>query len=72
MREQRYKQFLLHVFAHWGSEPFVKCCECEEEYYSKSAKKVLSGINKDRKEKKPKARVTLRPEEDCEIMEYAR
>ncbi|SNQ62885.1 hypothetical protein MNV_950006 [Candidatus Methanoperedens nitroreducens] len=38
----------------------------------KKRKKVLSGINKDRKEKKPKARVTLRPEEDCEIMEYAR
>ncbi|SNQ62886.1 hypothetical protein [Candidatus Methanoperedens nitratireducens] len=31
--------FYFHVFAHWGSEPFVKCCECEEEYYSKSAKK---------------------------------
>ncbi len=72
--------FYFHVFAHWGSEPFVKCCDCEEEYYSRSAKKVLKGIEKerkvkiekDRKAKKPKARLTLRPEEDCEIMEYAR
>jgi hypothetical protein len=72
--------FYFHVFAHWGSEPFVKCCECEEEYYSRSAKEVLNGIErnrkvkieKDRKAKKPKALVTLRPEEDCEIREYAR
>ncbi len=64
--------FYFHVFAHWGSEPFVKCCECEEEYYSKSAKKVLSGIEKERKAKKPRVRVTLRPEEDCEISEYVK
>ena len=64
--------FYFHVFTHWGSEPFVKCCECEEEYYSRSAKEALSKIEKKRSAKKPRVRVTLHPEEDCEIMEYAR
>ncbi|MCX9009929.1 MAG: hypothetical protein OIN66_02295 [Candidatus Methanoperedens sp.] len=47
------KNFYFHVFVHWGSEPFVKCCECEEEYYSSSAKKILSEIERRRGKKLP-------------------
>ncbi len=36
------KQFYFHVFVHKGSQPFVKCCECEEEYYSTKARKILT------------------------------
>lgn len=36
------QKFYFHVFVHKGSQPYVKCCECEEEYYSTKARKVLS------------------------------
>jgi hypothetical protein len=38
------KQFYFHVFVHKGSQPFVKCCECEEEYYSTKARKILTKV----------------------------
>lgn len=37
-------QFYFHVFVHKGSQPYVKCCECEEEYYSTRARKVLTSV----------------------------
>ncbi len=37
-------QFYFHVFVHKGSQPFVKCCECEEEYYSAKARKILTRV----------------------------
>jgi hypothetical protein len=37
-------QFHFHVFVHMGSQPFVKCCECEEEYYSTKARKILTRV----------------------------
>jgi hypothetical protein len=37
-------QFYFHVFVHKGSQPYVKCCECEEEYYSTRARKVLTMV----------------------------
>ncbi len=37
-------RFYFHVFVHKGSQPFVKCCECEEEYYSTRARKVLTKV----------------------------
>ncbi|MBU4220115.1 MAG: hypothetical protein KKA10_00570 [Euryarchaeota archaeon] len=36
--------FYFHVFVHKGSQPFVKCCECEEEYYSTKARKILTKV----------------------------
>ena len=47
------KNFYFHVFVHWGSEPFVKCCECEEEYYSIRAKEAMSKVEERRKAKLP-------------------
>lgn len=37
-------KFYFHVFVHKGSQPFVKCCECEEEYYSTKARTVLTKV----------------------------
>lgn len=37
-------QFYFHVFVHKGSQPYVKCCECEEEYYSTRARTVLTSV----------------------------
>ena len=37
-------KFHFHVFVHKGSQPFVKCCECEEEYYSTKARNVLTRV----------------------------
>lgn len=37
-------QFYFHVFVHKGSQPFVKCCECEEEYYSIKARTILTKV----------------------------
>ena len=38
------RNFHFHVFVHKGSQPFVKCCECEEEYYSTKAREVITRI----------------------------
>ncbi|VVB84608.1 Uncharacterised protein [uncultured archaeon] len=38
------QKFYFHVFVHKGSQPYVKCCECEEEYYSTRARKILTRV----------------------------
>ncbi len=45
--------FHFHVFVHKGSQPYVKCCECEEEYYSTRARKVITRIEDARRSKVP-------------------
>ncbi len=37
-------RFYFHVFVHKGSQPYVKCCECDEEYYSTRARKILTKV----------------------------
>jgi len=37
-------KFYFHVYVHKGSQPYIKCCECEEEYYSTSSRKILTGV----------------------------
>lgn len=44
-------RFYFHVYVHKGSQPFVKCCECDEEYYSTRARKILTRVNDDFKAK---------------------
>lgn len=34
--------FYFHVYVYKGSQPFVKCLECEEEYYSTTAKATMT------------------------------
>jgi hypothetical protein len=41
--------FYFHVLSDKGSQPYVKCCECEEEYYSTRAKKILDQAEESRK-----------------------
>ena len=41
--------FYFHVLADKGSQPYVKCCECEEEYYSARARKILVQVEESRK-----------------------
>lgn len=43
------KNFYFHVLVDKGSQPYVKCCECEEEYYSACAKKILANAKVSRK-----------------------
>ncbi len=43
------KNFYFHVFVHKGSQPYVKCGECEEEYYSTRAREVITRIEDARK-----------------------
>jgi len=46
------KNFFFHVLVDKGSMPYVKCCDCEEEYYSTTAKKTLTRIEEARKAQK--------------------
>jgi len=43
------KNFYFHVLVDKGSQPYVKCCECEEEYYSKRAKSVITRVKESRR-----------------------
>ena len=43
------KNFYFHVLVDKGSQPFVKCCECEEEYYSARARRILARAEESRK-----------------------
>ncbi|VVB88222.1 Uncharacterised protein [uncultured archaeon] len=54
------KNFYFHVFVHKGSQPFVKCGECEEEYYSTKAREIITRVEDSRKNKK---KVSLKKEE---------
>jgi hypothetical protein len=48
------RNFFFHVLVDKGSLPYVKCCECEEEYYSATAKRILNRIIESGKsQKKP-------------------
>ena len=41
--------FFFYVLMDKGSQAYVKCCECEEEYYSAKASKMLSRAKESRK-----------------------
>ena len=44
------ENFYFHVLVGKG-QPYVKCCECEEEYYSTNARKILERAEESRKAK---------------------
>ncbi|NJD54755.1 MAG: hypothetical protein FIB07_18100 [Candidatus Methanoperedens sp.] len=50
------ENFYFHVSV---GQPYVKCCECEEEYYSTSARKILARAEESRKAKR-ESRITSR------------
>lgn len=37
-------KFYFHVLISKGSQPYVKCCECEEEYYSTKARAIITAM----------------------------
>ena len=43
------KNFYFHVFVHKGSQPYVKCGECEEEFYSTKAREIITRVEDSRK-----------------------
>ena len=45
------KNFYFHVLVHQGSQPYIKCCECEEEYYSTKARQVITRVEDARRAK---------------------
>ncbi len=42
------KNFYFHVIVHKGTQPYVKCCECEQEYYSARAKEIITRVESSR------------------------
>ncbi|VVB61531.1 Uncharacterised protein [uncultured archaeon] len=47
-----FSKFGFHVIAHWGNQPYVKCCNCGEEYYSTTARATITRAEDARKGKK--------------------
>ncbi len=47
--------FYFYVVSNGGPQAYVKCCECQEEYYSARAGKILAQIEESRK-----ARITFK------------
>ncbi len=43
------RNFYFHVLVHKGSQPYVKCGECEEEYYSTRAREIITKVEDARK-----------------------
>ncbi len=43
------KNFYFHVLVDKGSQPYVKCSECEEEFFSARAKRILDNVAASRK-----------------------
>ena len=41
--------FYFYVLLDKGSQAYVKCCECEEEYYSATARRILAQTEESRK-----------------------
>lgn len=61
------KNFYFHILVDKGSQPYVKCCECEEEFYSSKAKIILARI----KESSPattRSKITFNNRIDTSLM----
>ena len=54
-----FKNFYFHVFVDKGLQPYVKCCDCEEEFYSEKAKNILSRI-KESSQVKTESKITFK------------
>jgi hypothetical protein len=50
-----------------GSQPYVKCCECEEEYYSTKAKNILTRL-KDSSPARTRSKITFNNGIDISLM----
>jgi hypothetical protein len=53
------KNFYFHILVDKGSQPYVKCCECEEEFYSGKAKNILTGL-KESSQARTRSKITFK------------
>lgn len=53
------KNFYFHILVDKGSQPYVKCCECEEEFYSTKAKNILTRI-KEESQARTRSKITFK------------
>jgi hypothetical protein len=53
------KNFYFHILVDKGSQPYVKCCECEEEFYSTKAKNILTRI-KESSQARTRSKITFK------------
>ena len=61
------KNFYFHILVDKGSQPYVKCCECEEEYYSTKAKNILTRI-KESSQVRTRSKITLKNKIDISLI----
>jgi hypothetical protein len=61
------KNFYFHVLVDKGLQPYVKCCECEEEFYSIKAKNILSRI-KESSKVKTESKITFKNKIDVSLI----
>jgi len=61
------KNFYFHILVDKGSQPYVKCCECEEEYYSTKAKNILTRI-KESSQVRTRSKITFKNKIDISLI----
>ena len=61
------KNFYFHILVDKGSQPYVKCCECEEEYYSAKAKNILMRI-KESSQVRTRSKITFKNKIDISLI----
>ena len=61
------KNFYFHILVDKGSQPYVKCCECEEEYYSAKAKNILTRI-KESSQVRTRSKITFKNKIDISLI----
>jgi len=62
-----FKNFYFHVLVDNGSQPYVKCCECEEEFYSAKAKNILTRI-KESSQVRTGSKITIKNKIDINLI----
>jgi len=61
------KNFYFHILVDKGFQPYVKCCECEEEFYSTKAKNILMRI-KESSQARTRSKITFKNKIDISLI----
>jgi translation initiation factor 2 beta subunit (eIF-2beta)/eIF-5 len=61
------KNFYFHILVDKGSQPYVKCCECEEEFYSTKANNILTGL-KESSQVRTRSKITFKNNINISLM----
>jgi len=62
-----FRNFYFHILVDKGSQPYVKCCECEEEFYSTKAKNILTKI-KESSQARTRSKITFKNKIDISLI----